>query len=51
MAKKVVASLQKGAGKNYTKCVKMVKSEKTEAYVFKEEMILNAEVKDFFSKK
>jgi|APDOM4702015159_1054818.scaffolds.fasta_scaffold01745_4 hypothetical protein len=51
MAKKVVASLQKGAGKNFTKCVKMVKSEKTGAYVFKEEMILNAEVKDFFNKK
>jgi len=51
MAKKVVASLQKGAGKNFTKCVKMVKSEKTEAYVFKEVMVLNAEVKDFFSKK
>ena len=29
MAKKVVASLQKGAGKGYAKVVKMVKSEKT----------------------
>ena len=28
MAKKAVASLQTGAGRNYTKCIKMVKSEK-----------------------
>lgn len=48
MAKKVVASLQTGAGKNHTKCIKMVKSPKTGAYAFKEEMVLNAKVKDFF---
>ena len=28
MAKKTVASLQKGGGKNHTKVIKMVKSEK-----------------------
>lgn len=48
MAKKVVASLQSGAGKTVTKCIKMVKSEKTGAYEFKEEMIPNSLVKDFF---
>jgi hypothetical protein len=51
MAKKVVASLQKGEGKLYTKVIKMVKSEKTGAYVFKEEMVLHDKVKEFFDKK
>jgi len=51
MAKKVVASLQKGAGKAYSKVVKMVKSPKTGAYIFKEEIVLNEKVKDFFDKK
>ena len=50
MAKKVVASLQKGAGRTYTKCVKMVKSPKSGAYMFKEEMVHNDDVKDFFKK-
>lgn len=50
MAKKVVASLQKGEGKIYTRCIKMVKSEKTGEYTFKDEMIHNERVKDFFSK-
>lgn len=30
MAKKVVATLKTGTGKQFTKCIKMVKSEKTE---------------------
>ena len=51
MAKKVVASLQKGEGKTYTKVIKMIKSPKTGAYSFKEEMIHNDKVKDFFAKK
>lgn len=50
MAKKVVASLQKGAGKGYAKVVKMVKSEKTGAYVFQEEIVPNDMVKDYFKK-
>ena len=29
----------------------MVKSEKTGAYMFKEAVVLNAEIKDFFEKK
>jgi len=36
MAKKVVATLQKKDGKGVTKVVKMVKSPKTGAYIFKE---------------
>lgn len=51
MAKKVVASLQKGAGKNFTKVIKMEKSPKNGAYSFKEEMVHNDNVKDFFAKK
>ena len=51
MAKKVVATLKTGTGKQYTKCIKMVKSEKTGAYIFKEAIVHNDEVKDFFDKK
>ena len=46
MAKKVVATLQKGEGRTYSKVIKMVKSHKTGAYVFKEEMMPNDAVKD-----
>ena len=51
MAKKVVASLQKGAGKAYSKVIKMVKSEKSGAYTFVEEIFPNEQVKDYFAKK
>ncbi|MDR2910592.1 MAG: DUF4295 domain-containing protein [Bacteroidales bacterium] len=51
MAKKVVATLKTGSGKSFTKCIKMTKSEKTGAYIFKEEVVLNENVKDFFTKK
>jgi hypothetical protein len=50
MAKKVVASLQKGGGKEHTKVIKMVKSDKTGAYTFKEEIVHNDKVKDWFTK-
>ena len=50
MAKKVVASLQTGEGRNFTKCIKMVRSEKTGAYAFEEEMVHNDHIKDFFAK-
>ena len=50
MAKKAVATFKKGEGKSHTKVIKMVKSPKTGAYIFKEEMILNEEVKDYFAK-
>jgi hypothetical protein len=49
MAKKVVATLQTGVGKNFTKCIKLVKSEKTGAYMFKEEVVHNDHIKDFFA--
>ncbi|MFZ5939718.1 MAG: DUF4295 domain-containing protein [Bacteroidota bacterium] len=48
MAKKVVASLQKGEGKNFTKCIKMVRSPKTGAYTFEQEMVHNQHIKDYF---
>ncbi len=48
MAKKAVATLQKGAGKGYAKVIKMVKSHKTGAYTFKEEVIPNDERKRLF---
>lgn len=48
MAKKVVASLQKGEGRLFTKCIKMVKSEKTGSYSFQEEIVHNDHIKDFF---
>lgn len=51
MAKKVVATLKTGTGKSLTKCIKMVKSEKTGAYTFKESIVLNDQIKDFFSSK
>lgn len=50
MAKKAVASLQKGHGKGYAKVVKMVKSDKTGAYTFQESVIPNEMVKDYFKK-
>ena len=51
MAKKVVASLQKGAGKAYSKVIRMVKSEKSGAYTFVEEIVPNEMVKDYFARK
>jgi len=50
MAKKVVASLQTG-GKNHAKLIRMVKSPKTGAYSFKEEIVLNDKVKEILAKK
>ena len=50
MVKKTVATLQKGEGRGYSKVIKMVKSPKTGAYVFQEEMILNEKVKEYFAK-
>lgn len=50
MAKKTVATLQKGAGKGYAKVIKMVKSPKTGAYIFKEEIVPNDDIKDFYKK-
>ncbi len=51
MAKKVVAAVQKGEGKAFTKVVKVIKSPKTGAYTFKETMVHNENLKDFINKK
>lgn len=51
MAKKVVATLKTVSTKHVTKCIKMVKSDKTGAYAFKTELLLNDDVKAFFDKK
>ena len=50
MAKKVVATFQSATGKDFTKIIRMVKSSKTGAYVFKESIVPNDSVKEFLSK-
>ena len=50
MAKKAVATLQRGEGRGYAKVIKMVKSPKTGAYIFQEEMVLSEAVKDVLAK-
>ena len=51
MAKKTVASFQKGEGRTYSKVIKMVKSEKTGSYTFQEDIIPSEEVKEFMDRK
>ena len=51
MAKKVVATLKTGKGKDFTKVIKMVKSPKTGAYTFKEEIVHNDQIADFLKSK
>ena len=50
MAKKAVATLQTGntSGRTFSKVISMVKSPKTGAYVFDEQMVPNDDVKKFF---
>jgi hypothetical protein len=53
MAKKAVAGFRdknSTTGRTHSKVIKMVKSPKTGAYSFKEEMVLNDLVKDYFAK-
>ena len=50
MAKKAVATFKKGDGRTYSKVIKMVKSPKTGAYYFDEQMVPNEKVQDFFKK-
>ena len=50
MAKKTVATLQKGEGKSKTKVIKMVKSSKTGSYTFQEDVVPNDMAKDYFKK-
>ena len=51
MAKKTVATLKSGKGNNFTKVIKMIKSPKTGAYSFREEIVHNDHVKDFLAQK
>jgi len=49
MAKKTVATLQKGGGKEHSKVIKMIKTDKG-SYSFKEEIVHNDKVKEWFAK-
>lgn len=49
MAKKAVATLQTGS-KKLSKAIKMVRSPKTGAYVFTEEIIDPSKASDFFNR-
>ena len=46
MAKKVVATLKTGTGKEYSKVITMTKSPVTGAYSFKEQIVHNDHIKD-----
>ena len=50
MAKKTVASLQKGEGRTYSKVIKMEKSPKSGAYVFAEELVDADKAAEYFKK-
>ena len=50
MAKKAVATLQRGEGRGYAKVIKMVKSPKTGAYMFDEAIVLNKKIKNHLAK-
>ena len=51
MAKKVVATMrQKGETKSMTKVIKMVKSEKTGAYTFVEDIVAVENAQEFFDR-
>jgi hypothetical protein len=49
MAKKVVATLKTGTGKEYSKVITMVKSPKSGSYSFKEAVVHNDHVKDIIN--
>lgn len=51
MAKKVVATLRTSSGKDFAKVIRMIRSEKSGAYSFKETILPNDQVKDYLSKK
>ncbi|MCQ2135914.1 MAG: DUF4295 domain-containing protein [Bacteroidales bacterium] len=51
MAKKAVATFAAGKGaKKMVKCIRMEKSPKTGAYCFKEELVEESKVKEYFAK-
>ena len=51
MAKKVVATLKTGKGKDFTRVIKMVKSAKTGSYTFREQIVHTSHVQDFLKEK
>ncbi len=51
MAKKVVATLKSKDVKTYAKVIRTVKSEKTGAYTFKEDIVSTDHIKDLLAKK
>ena len=51
MAKKVVATLKGEGGKSYSKVIRSVRSDKTGAYTFREEIVPSTEVKEILAKK
>ncbi len=51
MAKKVVATLQKAGSKNLTKVIRSVRSPKTGAYSFTEEVVPAEAVKEVLAQK
>ncbi len=53
MAKKAVATFSgnKAEKKNYVKCIRMVKHERTGAYMFKEDLVTVDQVKHYFEQK
>ena len=51
MAKKVVATLKTSTGKEFAKVIRTVRSEKTGAYTFKEEIVPSDSVKEYLAMK
>ena len=51
MAKTVVATLKTSPGKSFAKVIRMVRSEKTGAYMFKEEIVASDNVQEYLKKK
>ena len=51
MAKKVVATLKTSTGKSFAKVIRMVRSPKTNAYVFAEEVVPFDSVQEYLKKK
>ena len=51
MATKVKATLKTGKGKDFTRVIKMVKSPKTGAYAFREQVVHSSHVQDFLKEK
>ncbi|MBP5171618.1 MAG: DUF4295 domain-containing protein [Bacteroidales bacterium] len=51
MAKKAISTLRTGEGRSTVKVIKMIKSPKTGAYVFNEEMVAADKAAEYAKKK